>query len=91
MGWKYYDESVEMQELQYRFLPQLFRWRGRFFEVGSVERCWTRSQRRHFRVQCGYGVFELYQDLGTGAWHLRRARLAPARAVAVGRYAPAWR
>ncbi len=99
MSWKLYEESVEMQGLRYHFLPQLFRWRGRYHEVDSVDRCWTvsrrrrggRMQRRYFQVQCGEGVFELYQDLLTGTWHLRRAMLAPARAFVVRRYAPAWR
>jgi hypothetical protein len=91
MGWKFYDEAVEMQGLRHRFLPQHFRWRGRFYEVDSVERCWTRGQRRYYRALCGPGVFELYQDLGAGTWHLRRARLAPARGVAIRRFAPAWR
>ena len=99
MGWKLYNESVEMLGLRYQFLPQLFRWHGRFHHVDSVERCWTVSrrrrgghhQRRYFQVQCGDGVFELYQDLVAGTWHLRRSRLAPARVLVVQRYAPAWR
>jgi hypothetical protein len=80
-----------MQALRYSYLPQLFRWRGRFYDVDSVKRCWTKGQRRFFRAQCGPGVYELYQDLVAGTWHLRRARLAAARVVAVRRFAPAWR
>ena len=91
MGWKVYDEAVEMQGLRHNYLPQLFRWRGRLYDVDSVERCWTTGRRRYFRAQCGPGVFELYQDLGLGTWHLRRVRLAAARVVAVRRFAPAWR
>jgi hypothetical protein len=99
MGWKYYDDSVEMLEQRFKYLPQLFRWRGRYFEVDAVERCWTvvrrrrkhRLQRRYFQVQCGDGTFELYQDLETGLWHLRRARMSPARSQAVRYLAPAWR
>jgi hypothetical protein len=91
MGWKFYHEAIEMRGLRYRFLPELFRWRGRFYEVDSVERCWTTEKRRYFRVQCGPGVFELYQELSAGFWRLRRARLAPARAPAAHRFAPAWR
>jgi len=91
MGWKHYGEAVEMQGMRYQFLPQLFRWRGRFYDVDSVERCWTAPRRRYFKVHCGHGILELYQDLDAGTWHLRRARLAPARALSMQRYAPAWR
>ena len=99
MGWKFYDEAVELLEQRFNYLPQLFRWRGRYYEVDAVERCWTVTrrrrrhhlQRRYFQVQCGDGTFELYQDLVAGTWRLRRARVAPARAWAVRRLAPAWR
>jgi hypothetical protein len=42
-------------------------------------------------VQCAEGNLELYQDLRTGTWHLRRARFFPAQAFAVRRVSPAWR
>jgi hypothetical protein len=77
-------EAVEMVGQRFRFLPHLFRWRGRCYEVEAVERCWTvvgrRKGVRHFRVQCPAGTFELCQDLSTGAWQLRRATLQPAPA-----------
>jgi hypothetical protein len=99
MGWKFYDESVEVLEQRYCYLPQLFRWRGRYYDVHAVERCWTvvrrrRSvsvQRRSFRVQCGDGTFDLYHDLRVDSWHLRRARLSAPRVYAVRRLLPAWR
>lgn len=96
MAWNVYDEAVEMMGLRHRFLPELFRWRGRHHSVESVERCWTvsrgrRRQNRFFRVQCREGAFELYQDLVAGTWHLRRAMLAPSRVRAAGRQAVAWR
>jgi hypothetical protein len=99
MGWKFYDEAIEMLEQRFKYLPKLFRWRGRYYEVDAVDRCWTlerqrkrqRLERRYFRVQCGEGTFELYQDLVTATWHLRRARVAPVRAQEVQRLAPAWR
>ena len=99
MGWVYFDESVEMIERRYQYLPHLFRWHGRFYDVVAVERSWTvvrrrgrhRLERRYFQVQCGDGTFELYQDLRTGTWHLRRAKAAPARVPVVRRLAFAWR
>jgi hypothetical protein len=33
-----------------------------------------------FRARCSEGVFELYQDLEAGTWHLRRACPLPASA-----------
>jgi hypothetical protein len=99
MDWRFYDEAVELLGLRFNYLPQLFRWRGRFHEVEAVERCWTVArgrrgdgiQRRYFRVQCGDGSYELYQDLVMGTWHVRRARNAPRRAWGVRRLASAWR
>lgn len=83
MGWKIYDESVEIVEQRFQYFPRRFRWRGRHYVVDAVERCWTvsrlrwrrRVERRYFQVQCIEGRFELFQDLRTGAWHLRRAKL----------------
>lgn len=99
MRWKIYDEAVEMMDLQFRFLPHIFRWRGRCYEVESVERCWTvsrrrwryRVERRYFKAQCAGGTFELYQDLRSGAWRLRRARLMALPVPVVRSTAPAWR
>jgi hypothetical protein len=83
------DEAVEMVAKRCRFLPHLFRWHGRCYEVEAVERCWTEVGRRKavrcFRVQCPAGTFELSQDLSTRAWRLRRADLQPARASVLGR------
>jgi hypothetical protein len=74
---------VEIVQQRHSFFPRVFRWRGRCYEVESVERCRTVVQkgwrgpveRRYFHVRCAGGVFELYQDLRTGVWYLQRARL----------------
>jgi hypothetical protein len=99
MAWKIYDEAVEMEQRRFQYFPRVFRWRGRRYEVETVERCWTVSRRgwkrrveRHFfQVRCSEGDFELYQDVRTGIWHLRRARMAKAPVSAVRGIAPAWR
>lgn len=99
MAWRIYDEALEMVEQRFRYLPQVFRWRGRQHHVDAVERCWTvarpgwkrRVERRYFHVLCADGTFELYQDLKANTWHLRRARLAPSRVAAARHVAPAWR
>ena len=106
-----YGEAVEVVEQRYSFFPRVFRWRGRCYEVESVERCRTvvrqgfrgPVERRYFHVRCAGGVFELYQDLRTGVWHLQRARSQGASVSLVprilrkgpsagsGRVLPAWR
>lgn len=99
MAWKIYDEAVEMVQRRYQYFPRVFRWRGQRHEVEAIQRCWTVSRRgwrgrveRHFfHVRCASGDFELYQDVRTGMWHLRRARMEPAGASAVRQIAPAWR
>lgn len=98
MGWKIYDESVDMIERRHQYFPHLFRWRGRPYQVEAVERCWTvaRSGWRNrvpghfFQVRAGQGRFELFQDAETGLWHLRRARF-PARKAPARQPAVAWR
>lgn len=87
MGWKIYDEAVEIVSRRFEYYPSVFRWRGRFFRVDDVERCWTRSRRgtwrdrrrrveRHFfLLRCDEGTFEMYQDLRANTWHLRRAKV----------------
>ena len=97
--WKFFDEPVELIELRLRYFPRLFRWRGQRHEVETIDRCWVvsrpgwreRVERRFFLVQCSGGTFELYQDLQSGIWHLRRARLGAVQAAAWRRVAPALR
>ena len=98
MLWKIYDDPLEMLEMRYRFLPSLFRWRGRHFRVEVVEDTWdvTRRhwhsprRRRYYQVQAAGSTFEIFQDLLRGTWHLRRARLGAARFPTVRGTTPAW-
>jgi hypothetical protein len=100
MGWRIYDEAVDMVQRRFQYFPLVFHWRGRRYTVEAVEQSWTTSrrggrrhvERRFFRVRCSEGSFELYQDLRAGTWHLRRARLAVVpRPVVARRAATAWR
>jgi hypothetical protein len=99
MRWKIYDESVDMMKQRLGFFPDVFRWRGRCFRVETVERCWTVSRRgwrrlerrRFFQVRCAGNTFELFQDLESGAWHLRRASLARSAAATAWQVMPALR
>ena len=98
MGWKIYDEPVEMMQRRFKYFPRVFRWRGQRYRVEAVAQRWTRVRRaregrmeRHYwQLQCAQGDFELFQDIRTGTWHLRRARLAQARVPALRSVAPAW-
>jgi len=86
MSWKSYDEAVDLLERRFQFFPQAFRWRGRRYEVETVERSWTASRprrRRYFRVHCTPGIFDLYHDLTASTWHIRRVRWAaePSRSL----------
>jgi hypothetical protein len=80
MGWRFYDEAIDMMQRRFGYYPHLFFWRGRAYEVDSIDRCWEvrrrgrRAARRYFCVQAGGATFELYRDLEAGTWHLRRAR-----------------
>ena len=80
MGWQFYDEAIEMMQRRFGYFPHHFFWRGRVYEVDSVDRCWElgrrrgRPARRCFRVEVGGATLDLYRDLEVGTWHLRRAR-----------------
>ncbi len=98
MTWKIYDEPIDLLQRRFQYFPRIFRWRGQRYEVDAVERCWTvvrrgwrrQAQRHYFSVRCTEGEFELYQDIRTGLWHLRRARLGQVPAPALRQVAPAW-
>ena len=98
MKWKRYDQAVEMIEQRFRFFPQRFQWGGRYYEVDSVEKTWSmlagrrqkQGPRRYFRVRCASTVFELYQDLIVGTWHVRRAALTTGSVYPVPRMVPVW-
>jgi hypothetical protein len=99
MAWKIFDEAIDMVERRHRYFPRVFRWRGQRFEVETIDRSWTtvrgrgkrRVERHVFQVQCRAGTFELYQDIRSNTWHLRRAKLAMAPVAVPQRLAPAWR
>jgi hypothetical protein len=99
MGWTLFDDAVEMLSRRHGYFPLAFRWRGQRFKVEAVERCWTvnrrtrrgRVERRFFQVRCAGGNFELYRDLVSGTWHLRRAKLGRTTGPAARRTTPAWR
>ena len=88
MSWKFYEEAIDVMQVRWRYLPAVFRWRGRRYQVDAVDRSWVvpavgwrrRHDRRFFQARCGEGLYEIYQDLQAGTWHLRRARLLPAGA-----------
>lgn len=99
MSWKIYDDTVQMVRRRFQYFPDLFCWRGKRHRVQAVQRCWTvarrgwrgRIERHYFQVECAEGEFELYQDVQDGTWHLRRAKLVPARVPWVGEPAAASR
>ena len=99
VNWKIYDEAVELVARRFQYFPRVFRWRGCRYEVETMKRSWTvsrrgrrrRVERRYFEVHCAEGAFEIYQDLTTGGWHLRRAKLTPTAVSAIRQMAPAWR
>lgn len=90
MAWKSYDEAIDVMQHRWRYFPAVFRWRGRRYQVDTMERSWLvpaqgwrrRHDRRFFQARCAEGIFELYQDLKTGTWHLRRACFHPGPAPA---------
>jgi hypothetical protein len=98
MTWRIYDEAIEMVQRRFQYFPRVFRWRGHRYDVDVIEQCWTVSRRawwrrveRHFfRLRCAEGTFEIYQDVRTNTWHLRRARLAASRVSVTRRMVPAW-
>jgi len=75
-----------MEQRRFCYFPHVFRWRGRRFEVDTVERTWLAPcrpwrhtpERRFFRLCGREGRFEVYHDLTAGTWHLARAQLQPA-------------
>jgi hypothetical protein len=98
MGWRIFDEAVDVVDRRFEYFPDVFRWRGRRFRAESVERTWLslgrlqrRAARRFFLVRCQEGAFELFQDLETGDWGLRRAKFISPTRAAIRLVAPAFR
>ncbi len=75
------DEPVRIERKRYAFLPEVFVWRGRRYDVRCVDRSWTRTwgtgpgrrERRYFRLCCDGGTFEIYHDVLANLWHLSAA------------------
>ncbi len=66
-------EAAEVLEKRFGYFPQVFRWRGRTYEVDAVERCWTsvkRGPRLCFRVRCRETRYELTQDVRLNKWEV---------------------
>jgi hypothetical protein len=67
------QEAVEIQEKRFGYFPKAFRWRGKRYNVETVERCWNASRSAPhlcFRVRCSDGVFDLYQNVRDNTWRL---------------------
>lgn len=67
------QEPVEVQEKRFGYFPKTFRWRGQYYTVQAIERCWNaRRSVPHlcFRVRCQDGTFELYQNIRDNTWRL---------------------
>lgn len=71
-------EAIRMEARRFGFFPQTFVWRGRRYDVHSVERVWTVKGRwrhadcRYFRVCCVEGMVEVYQDVKRNIWHIEK-------------------
>lgn len=72
-------EPIDLLARSHDYFPAAFRWRGRRFEVLSVEKCWKEQRpaaQRLFRVRCATGSFELAQTVAGDTWQVRRWPLA---------------
>lgn len=66
-------EAAEVLEKRFGYFPKRFRWRGRIYDIDSVERCWTsmrRGPRLCFRVRCRETRFDLSQDIRLNKWEV---------------------
>ncbi len=73
------SERISLLARSHGYFPAAFRWRGRRFEVSTVEKCWTvqrPSARRMFRVRCATGSFVLEQYVASDTWQVSRWPLA---------------
>ncbi|MGD2104485.1 MAG: hypothetical protein PVJ55_05140 [Anaerolineae bacterium] len=84
-------KAIDVLERRHGYFPKLFAWRGQWYDVHAVERCWTvsrrglwgRIERTCFRLRArprsggleGDATFTIYQNLRKGTWHMGR-RLA---------------
>jgi hypothetical protein len=68
-------EGVNLLARSHGYFPAAFRWRGRRFDVTTVEKCWTVQRpavRRMFRVRCAAGSFVLEQCVASDTWRVTR-------------------
>lgn len=73
------NDRIELLARAHGYFPAAFRWRGRRFEVVSVEKCWTVQRpvaQRLFRVRCAAGSFLLAQTVAGDTWQVKRWPLA---------------
>jgi hypothetical protein len=69
------SERIDVVARSYSYFPAAFRWRGRRYDVVTVEKCWTAQRpvaRRMFRVRCAAGAFVLEQCLADDTWRVNR-------------------
>jgi hypothetical protein len=69
--------KINMTQLRYGYLPQVFSTGKTKHTVTHVERIWTtetggRVNRYYFQILCAGGRFTIYQDLGDNTWHLEQ-------------------
>ncbi len=81
-------EPVEMRQRRHNYFPHVFVWKGQEYQVEAVEQCWTIPRRGRenqvesycYRVRAHLnsgkphqeGIFDLFEDARTGAWHMQR-------------------
>ena len=81
-------EPIEMLARRHGYFPQAFVWRGRRYDIWTVQRCWSvtrhglrgKVERHYFRVRARAaaegsvrtGSFAIYQDLQDSTWYLER-------------------
>ena len=83
-------ESILITQKRFGFFPEAFLWRGKVYQVISIEECRTvsrhslfcRVERSYFRARCAEGIFELFQDVLSNTWHVEKVK--GARALAQG-------
>lgn len=73
------SERIDLLARSHGYFPAAFRWRGRRFDVVTVEQCWSGrgpAAQRLFRVHCDAGNFVLEQCLASDVWRVTRWPLA---------------
>ncbi len=67
-------EPINLMERRNNYFPKRFAWRGRRYDVYTVERAWTTMRRKgaqhYFRVHCREGTFDIVEDTGRKTWYL---------------------